>query len=588
VIVVFSVSFIECMFVLPAHLSHARLMAKSQSKRSLLAFLGRLQLRSSAAFELFTDRVFAPFLDLCLRRRYLTSSVFLGALALVGAYYQSGRINFTFNPSIQSTRVDAEVLVPFGAPFSETKRVADRIEAAGLRAAQRFGGAHVLEGRMNIIGRHGSNAADVNLTLVSEEKRDFSPADFTRVWREEVGDLPGLESLYFEYEVGPSGSAALTIELAHPDRETLESAATQLAEVLETYTGVTDVNDGYAKGKPQIDFTIAPEGRSLGITANELGRQVRSSYYGAEALRQQRGRDEVKVMVRLPEKERRSLFDLEELIIRTPEGGEMPLAQAADIGYGAAYTEINRVNAKRVLNISANVVPELVNVNKVRSDLETGPLPQLVANHPGLTYSFEGRQREEREALAELRKGLYLALLVIFGLIAALFRSYLQGLVVMICVPFAVAGALVGHVIMGYDLSIVSVMGMIALTGVAVNGAIVLTVTLNTSVSAGVPFPKAVLDAGQRRFRPILLTSLTTFFGLAPMILETSTQARFLVPMAISLGFGVLFSSVVVLFQTLATHMILHDVQRLLAWIKPARARRAVGPSHLPREAHHT
>ena len=586
VIVVFCVSFVECMFVLPAHLSHARLMAKSQSKRSLLALLGRLQSKSSGAFESFTNRVFVPFLGLCLRWRYLTFAAFLGALALAGAYYQSGRINFTFNPSVQGTRVDAEVRVPFGAPFAETKRVADQIEAAGLRAAERFGGHQVLAGRMNIIGRQGSNAADVNLTLVEEDERDFTPADFTRVWREEVGDLPGLESLYFEYEVGPSGSAALTIELAHPDRETLESAATDLAEVLETYAGVTDVNDGYAKGKPQIDFTITPEGRSLGITANELGRQVRSSYYGAEALRQQRGRNEVKVMVRLPEAERRSLHELEELIIRTPEGGDMPLAQAADVSYGAAYTEINRVNAKRVLNISANIIPEIVNVNKVRADLEAGPLPQLVANYPGLTYSFEGRQREEREALAQLRKGLCFAMLAIFGLISALFRSYLQGLVVMACIPFAVAGALVGHIIMGYDLSIVSVMGMIALTGVAVNGALVLTVTLNSSVSAGVAFPQAVLDAGQRRFRPIVLTSLTTFFGLMPMIVETSVQARFLVPMAISLGFGILFASVVVLVQTLATHMILYDFQRLLAWSKSAPARRVVGPSQLPEEAH--
>ncbi|MCA9440926.1 MAG: efflux RND transporter permease subunit [Candidatus Omnitrophica bacterium] len=572
VIAVFTISFIECLLVLPAHLSRARLAAKNQDKQSLLAILGKIEGKTSHLFDLFTQKVFIPLLNVSLRFRYLTAAVFVGALLLVWAYYQSGRINFSFDPMIESTRVDSEVYVPYGAPFEEIKRVADHVENAGLRAADRLGGRDkVLQGRMNIIGRRASNAADVNLTIVPEEERDFTAADFVRVWREEVGEVAGLDSLYFEYEVGPSGSAAITVELAHPEREVLEHAATELAGILGTYTGVTDINDGFAEGKPQLDFTITPEGRSLGITANHLGRQVRYSYYGAEALRQQRGRNEVKVMVRLPEEERRSMHRLEGLIIQTPDGGEIPLAQAADVQLTAAPTEIKRVDGKRVLTITANVIPELVNANKVREDLEAGPLPQLVANFPGLSYSFEGRQREQREALASLRLGLIVSLIFIFALIAALFRSYTQGLIVMSCIPFAVASALVGHVLMGYDLSIVSVFGMIALTGVAVNGALVLTVTLNEMWESGMPFPQAVLESGARRFRPIVLTSLTTFFGLAPMIMETSVQARFLVPMAISLGFGVLFSCVVVLFLTLAFHLIFHDFRVLANNLREGR-----------------
>ncbi len=572
VIAVFTISLIECLFVLPAHLSRARLAAKNQDKNSLLARIGKLEAKTSHAFDLFTQKAFVPLLRISLKLRYLTASVFIAALLLAWGYYQSGRINFSFDPLIESTRVDAEVYVPYGAPFEEIKRVADHIENAGLRAAERLGGQDkVLQGRMNIIGRRASNAADVNLTIVPEEERDFTAADFVKIWREEVGEVAGLDSLYFEYEVGPSGSAAITVELAHPEREILEHAATELADLLGTYTGVTDINDGFAEGKPQIDFTITPEGRSLGITANHLGRQVRYSYYGAEALRQQRGRNEIKVMVRLPETERRSMHRLEELIIQTPEGGEIPLAQAADIEYNAAPTEIKRVDGKRVLTITANVIPELVNANKVREDLEAGPLPQLVANFPGLAFSFEGRQREQREALASLRLGLMISLIFIFALIAALFRSYLQGFIVMSCIPFAIASALVGHLLMGYDLSIVSVFGMIALTGVAVNGALVLTVTLNDMWRSGTPFTEAVLQAGARRFRPIVLTSLTTFFGLAPMILETSTQARFLVPMAISLGFGVLFSCVVVLLLTMAFHVIAHDFRMLGANLREGR-----------------
>lgn len=564
VIAVFSISLIECLFVLPAHLSRARWAAKRQDKRSFLAMLGRIEAKTSHAFDVFTQKGFVPLLNLSLRFRYLTAAVFLASLLLVWGYWESGRINFTFDPSIESTRVDAEVYVPYGAPYEEIKRVADHVEQAGLRAAERLGGASsILEGRMNTIGRRAANAADVNMVIVPEDQRDFSAAEFVQVWREEVGEVAGLDSLYFEYDVGPSGSAALTIELSHPEREILESAATELAEVLGTYTGVTDINDGFAEGKPQIDFTITPEGRSLGVTAEHLGRQVRSSYYGAEALRQQRGRDEIKVMVRLPEEERRSLHRLEELIIQTPQGGEIPLAQAAEVSYGAAHTEIRRVDGKRVLTLTANIVPELVNANKVRQDLEMGPLPQLASNYPGLSYSFEGRQREQREALARLRLGLAVSMILTFALVAALFGSYLQGAIVMSCIPFAVSSAVVGHVLMGYDLSIVSVFGMIALTGVAVNGAIVLTVTLRDSHRQGTPLPEAILEAGARRFRPIVLTSLTTFFGLAPMILETSTQAKFLVPMAISLGFGVLFSCVVVLFLTLAFHLIVHDFSLL-------------------------
>lgn len=564
VISVFLISLVETMLILPAHLSHAREAALHQNTGSVLARMGRVQKRISDGFEWFTEWVFVPVMAASLRNRYLTVALFISLVIFVWGYFQSGRINFTFNPTIESTRVDAEMTVPFGAPFSEAKRVADHVEAAGIRAAERMGGQKYLVGRMNIIGRNVSNGADVNLTLVPEDERNFTAGDFVRVWREEVGDVAGLETLYFEYEVGPSGSAALTVELAHPDREILEHAASDLAATLRTYAGITDVNDGYAKGKPQIDFTITPEGRSLGISADELGRQLRHAYYGAEALRQQRGRNEVKVMVRLEEAERRSMHQLETLQIRTPDGGQAPLSVVAQLDLNTAYTEINRVDGKRILNISCNVVPELVNVNKVRTDLQEGALPSLVADYPGLSYSFEGRQRDEREALASLQRGMPMVLVAIFIVLAAVFRSYLAGLVIMSCIPFAVASAVIGHVILGYDLSIVSLFGIISLMGVSVNGALVLAEAYYDYLAQGMSHFEACIEAGRRRFRPIVLTSLTTFFGLAPMILETSQQARFLVPMAISIGFGVLCASIAVLFQTLALQSIVLDVKHLV------------------------
>ncbi len=358
--------------------------------------------------------------------------------------------------------------------------------------------------------------------------------------------------------------------MSHSDRKTLELAAAALAGSLESFRGITDVDDGFATGKPQIDLTLTPEGRSLGLTLDEMGQQIRHAYYGAEALRQQRGRDELKVMVRLPASERESMRDFESMLIRTPRGGETSLLEAADLERSRAYTSINRIDGQRVLRIKANVEPKLANANQVRAELEAKTLPALAASYPGLSFQFGGRQREQTEAMHNLMWGLVISLTLIYALLAALFRSFLQGLIVMTCVPFAVAAAFVGHVVMGYDLSVISVFGIIATAGVVVNGGLVLTVTMNRRRDTGQSLREAVFEAGIRRFRPIMLTSLTTFFGLAPMIFETSTQARFLVPMAISLGFGILISSLVVLLFIPAAHLILHDAQQLLA---SARAR---------------
>ncbi len=559
VITVFLISLFESLFILPSHLAHTKRV--DQTGHGVLPSIARVQTRLANAFQRFTDNTYAPLLALALRYRGLTVAIFFSGLILVGAWYQSGRLNFTFNPRIEGDRVDAEVRVPFGAPFSETQRVARIIEQAGLRAATHFGPQdEVLKGWMNSQGRLGSNAADVNFVLVPQEKRDFTPADFVRVWRDEIGPQAGLESLYFEWEVGPSGSRGLTVELSHPERRTLEAASRELAESLTTYSGVTDIDDGFAAGKPQLDIRIRDEARSLGLTHEEIGRQVRHAYYGAEALRMQRARNEIKVMVRLPESERRSLSDLENMILRTPAGGEMPLTEAVELTQTRAHTEINRVNAQRVLTVTANIVPELTNVNKVRADLEANVLPQLLATYPGLTFNYGGRQQEEANAMRTLLGGLGASLAIIFGMLAAIYRSYSEAFITMLVVPFAIAAALLGHIVMGYELSVVSVLGIIATCGVVVNGGLVLTVTMNDLVARGLSFEMAALEASKRRFRPILLTSLTTFMGLSPMIFETSPQARYLIPMAIALGFGILFSAAVVLFMMPACHLLIRSV----------------------------
>jgi multidrug efflux pump subunit AcrB len=560
VVAVFLISLIECLFVLPAHLAYHRRLRTG----GIIDKIDAVPELFERGLKWFIRKCYTPLLRASVSNRYLTAVVFLAILVVAYAYWDSGRIDFSFRPRIQTDRIDAEVTLPYGAPIEDVRYIAQLIEEGGMRAVEKSGGKKILDGVMTDIGRRGANTSEITFLLVPQNERAISTREFSVLWRKEVGDIAGLESLFFDYLVGPGGSSAINVELTHPDPRTLELAATDLAGALADYEGVTDIDDGFARGKPQFDFTMRSEGRSLGLSARELGNQVRHAFYGAESLRQQRGRDEVKVKVRLPESERKSLYNLEELMIRIPDGGEIPLARAAQLKRGRAYTEINRVDGRRVLNVTANVIPGVANENKILAIIKADFLPRLTATYPGLQYSFEGRQRHQREALHQLFYGLGFALLGIFTLLAVLFRSYVQAVLVMVSILFGITSAFAGHVIMGFDLSIISVFGMIALCGVVINGGLVLTVTANRMYESGEPPLEAAVNAGIRRFRPIVLTALTTFFGLAPMIFETSVQARFLIPMAISLGYGILFTTFVILLLTPALYVIHQDVSMYL------------------------
>ena len=562
-IAVFVISLLECLLILPAHLA----WGPTGPDRGLLGLFERFQRRIAAGLEWFIHHAFEPVLGQAVRHRYVTVAAALATLIVMWSYWDTGRIEYSFRPSIQATRLDAEITLPYGAPIEDVRDVADRIERAGHRAIARTDGKSMLEGVMKDIGHRGGNTAEINFYLVDEDQRKTSARKLSRIWREEVGDIPGLESLFFDYLIGPGGSAAIKVELTHPDPRTLETAASDLADALRDYTGVIDVDDGYAQGKRQFDFKLKPHGRSLGLNPREMGRQIRHAFYGAEALRQQRGRNEVRVMVRLPESERRSLYNLEELLLRTEDGGEIPLGQAAESASGRAYTEIKRVNGKRVLNVSASVIAGVVNENKVLADLKVSYMPKLMSNYPGLKWSFVGRERSSREFMLALAYGLCFAMVGIYILLAGLFRSYVMPVLVMISIPLGITGALLGHIIMGYDLSSISILGIIALCGIVVNGGLVLVVTADRYIENGDAVGRAAIRAGARRFRPIVLAALTTFFGLAPIIFETSISARFLIPMALSLGFGILFATPVILILTPALYVIKSDIERIFRFI---------------------
>ena len=529
------------------------------------------------------DRLIAgPYrrtLDFCLRYRGLTLAVSLVLLLLAAGLVGGGLLKFRFMPEVEGDIILVELEMPQGTLVTETARIEQFITEQALATvaefdARRPGSAGILRHVYAVVGATvaeggpvgggsagGTNLANIILLLEPVERREVAATAVAARWRELVGEIPGVRSLTFTTNLVRFG-ANIDIQLAHDDFATLLAARDLLKADLARYPGVGDIADTFPEGKRELKLRLTPEARSLGLSEEELGRQVRAAFFGAEALRLQRGRNEVKVMVRYPEGQRESVWDLMQLRLRTPDGGEIPLPLAAEIVEGRGFAEINRHDRKRVINITASVDSRLGNAEEILAAVQADTLARLTAAHPGLSYDLEGEARERRESMGSMMQGFALALFAIYALLAIPLRSFGQPLIIMAAIPFGIVGALLGHLLLGYSLSILSLFGIVALSGVVVNNSLLLIDRINknrVSVqqhrtfgrSAG-PDPffslrEAVIEAGCRRFRPILLTSLTTFFGLFPMILETSVQAQFLIPMAISLGFGVLFSTFITL-----------------------------------------
>ncbi|MBN1268671.1 MAG: efflux RND transporter permease subunit [Kiritimatiellae bacterium] len=563
VLCVFSISWIEAVFILPSHLAHQR----ERRRLGLAAWLHERQRRFSDAFLRWVRESYAPFLGRCLAHRYLVVAAALAVLAVTIGYMASGRLGFEMFPLVESDFAYATAALSYGAPIEHTAQVADRMVAAARRVADDTGRPELVKGIFATVGRSGTHDLDVRVYLADPEIRNriMGTAEFVNRWRAAVGSVKGADTIRFESDRGGPGSgAALTIELAHSRVATLEQAASDLAFELEAFPLATDIDDGFQLGKEQLSFRVRPEGQSLGLTAREIARQVRNAYEGAEVLRQQRGRNELKVKVRLPKEERVSEGTLEAMILRTPGGGEVPLAEVVDVTRGRAYTSIAHRNGRRTMTVTADVRPRAA-AGQVMAQLDAQVLPRLMRRYPGLAYSYQGHQAESRKSMTSLWTTLPLVLIAIYAMLAIPFRSYVQPLIVMMSIPFGIVGAVIGHVIMGYSLSMVGLVGIVALSGVVVNDSLVLVDFVNTHRRQTDDVKQAVVQAGVQRFRPILLTTLTTFGGLAPMIFETSRQARFLIPMAISLGYGLLFATMITLVLVPSLYVIIEDV-RVRAW----------------------
>lgn len=557
IIAVFTVSLVEVLLILPSHLAFAR---KNPHKKSIFSRLDQSQTKLRIRLDGAMERFYKPVLAACMKFRYITIAVFASSLLVLVAYTFSGRVNFTFNPTIENDYIQAELEMPSGTPVERTREVVFMIEDAAKRAVAKSGEEGFVRNFNVSVASRNTNGARVAIKLVPQSQRKITGAGFVDLWRKEVPEIPDMESLFFDYLAGPGGEAAIYIQLAHPDVDTLRQASEELGDMLALYPGVADIRKGVGKEMPQISFEIKPAGQALGITARDLGQQIRNSFYGAEALRQPREREELRVMVRLPEEDRKSLSSLEGLLIKGANGAEIPINQAAEIIETTAPVRIDRVDGGRVVNVTANVVAAVTNGNKVLSAMEKKELPELLSRYPGLRYTFEGEQRDQREATSSLSIGLTASLFAIFAIMASFLRSYSQSIIVLLTIPWGLAGAVLGHIVLGFDLSIYSVLGMIALCGMVVNGGFVLAMTRNRYMLRGLSAKEAIIQASQRRFRPIFLTAVTTFLGLGPMIFETNEQALFLVPMAISLGLGTLASSLVVLILVPVVFVIMDEV----------------------------
>ena len=598
VIPVLLLSLVESLLILPAHLRHVgrtKLRGRRRKRsRNPFRLLGMAQLRFSEWVERTIARRVPPLTRRLVRDRYLTVAILFSGLVVAISFVAGGHLKFNFFPPIEGEFSNAVIEMPFGAPVAATREVAEQIVVAahevgeelvregGLRDRGPDGpGDTAFKGIMTKVGTAdigsfgpgagmaatGGHVAAVTAHLVGSEERNFGSGEFTARWRERVAEIPGVDRLAFSFGTGPSAGAKVSVQLEHTDTPALEAAAARVAAALGSYAGVFDVDDGFKVGKPQLDLELKPAAKGLGLTERDLAGQVRGAFFGAEASRQQRGRDELRVYVRLPREERDSVHAIENMLVRTPAGGEIPLLQAAWVRPGRSFTEILRVDGRRTVTVTSDIDPEVTTGNDIRAALARDVLPEVVAGTPGLTFNFSGEQEAQAEAIGSLGQNLVIAMLAMYALIAVAFRSYLQPLVILSAVPFGMFGAVIGHLVLGYDLSFLSMFGLVALAGVVVNDSLVLIDAINRLREEGSDLIDAVIGGVTRRVRPVVLTSLTTFFGLMPIILERSSQAQWLVPMALSLGFGVLFVTGIALVLVPCMYVMTEDLKHAVRWV---------------------
>lgn len=607
-------SVIESQLVLPSHLGHMKVAGKAATKDappagSLRARWQAVQTYLGGSLERLARDSYRPRLEKALEWRYavLAGGVSILVISVASVAFGVGahKLRFSFFPPIESDYLVADLTMELGTPVGTTEDAAALLEAAAYRMKEALDeqgvlvdGESLVKHVMVSIGQQpmntsrgpgaentnsGSHLAEIVLEVQSGDRRPMSAKAMTQLWKEQVPPIPDIETLVFRSTFFSLGDP-IDIQLESSNVTDLEDASARLKAKLATYPGVSEINDSFSSGKREIQLSILPAAQTLGLTLDDLASQVRQAFYGEEVQRIQRGRDDVRVMVRYPQEQRRSLADLDNLRIRTPGGAEVPFYAVADASLGRGFSTIKRADRKRVINVTSDLDESQISAGEILADLNSGFMQKLLADYPGLNYGLEGIQAEQAESVGSLARDFGLALIVIYVLLAIPLRSYTQPFIIMAVIPFGLVGAIFGHWFMytvrelftdsTFNVSMMSVFGVVALTGVVVNSSLVLVHYVNGRRERGVSLEEAIRDAGVARFRPIVLTSMTTFAGLTPMLRETSVSAQFLIPMATSLGFGVVFGSAISLILVPVLYMISDDVRGGAEWLR--RAGRAV------------
>ena len=562
VIPVLLFSLIESKLILPSHLKHTKLEKDKQKEGGKFA---KFQKEFADGFERAILKYYNPLLSKALKNKMTTISIYFGVLIIMGATILSGWTQFIFFPRIAGESVEMGLTMPAGTPFDLTNKhvinIAEKAEILRDKYVME-NGESIITNIMALAGDHGNaNEGEIQFELVPLEQRldMISSPDLANEWRDLVGDVPGAEKVTYRAESGRA-SDPIDVMLTASSIPLLDAVSERVKEYLATRRGVFDISDSMSDGKQELQIELTEQGEALGLTREGISRQVRQALFGAEVQRIQRGRNDVRVMVRLPIEERKSIAGLQGLLIGTPDGGLVPLEHVATLISGQSPSTIIRTDRYRTVNVTADIEKGNVDAVQLQAELEQY-MDQLVNEYPGLRYSLEGEAREQEESFASLIYGAVFVLFIIYALLAIPFKSYTQPFIVMGIIPFGIIGAVAGHWLMRMDLSIMSVLGMMALIGVVVNDSLVLVDYINKRRKVTNDLFRSVVEAGTARFRPVFLTSITTFIGLVPILFEKSSDAQFIIPMAVSLGFGILFATVITLFLVPVNYLLLEQLK---------------------------
>ena len=573
VVLCLAFSLVESKLILPAHLVQADIpdideddlfhpQREIPNKEKIGRAFLKIQRRVQHGLRRLIDDHYAPALEKAVDNRGITVAIFVAILIVTFGMMASGIARVVVFPEMAGDFIQVRMDMQSGTAPAARNAAVERIESAIMKVNEDY----IRENPDSLpvyeylgVFTRGETGATMFLEVPRDVSRPYEIKEVTELWREAVGEIPGLKDLEFSDAGHIGGGPPLSFRLSGTNYERLEEAAAELAAELDNYTGVFDITNSAAAGGNEIKLKIKPGAEALGLTMSSLGRQVRQAFYGEEAQRIQRGKDELKVMVRYPIEERKSVADLENMRIRTPSGEEVPFASVAEVSFGKGYSTITRLDRERTITVSANVDLQSVEPQEIIRSISTEFMPELLSRHPGVNFGLEGASQEQTQFLMDLGIAFIAALFLIYALIAIPLHSYSQPLIIMSVIPFGLIGAVLGHVMMGMAISMFSMFGLIALAGVVVNDSLILVDFINKARLEGVPMRDAVLQSGTARFRAIVLTSFTTAVGLMPILFETSSQAQFVIPTAVSISFGIVFATIITLFLIPSLYMLQED-----------------------------